>query len=290
MNCEPQPARVTLTLDGDRINRSASVKRQRRTRSDHKYVRLVSGSNLYQARIWHPVVGSINLGLYDTDTAAAQVVRNWINAGCDPCRGLPEGVLPKWVKLVEGQFYGSFAGRRAIASKHPDDVGPFATAEEAHAAMRGRYQRKPRCWPTQGTTKPRVIIVDRGTRFVANAFRPDVPMFHFGTFATRFEAERVAEEWLRHGADPCQHLPPGVLPKWVSRHTRKSTGKTLYRASMRIDGYPVSIQRDFATPEAAFDAALRIWRKWRKERASHRAAKRACEVTTNSMPSEKGAA
>lgn len=116
------------------VDRLLGIRRRGRRRYAHKYVRLVSGSQLYQARAWHPVVGSVNLGLYPEEHAAWAAVKAWIKAGCDPCRGLPDGVLPKWVKS-DGDGY------RVIARKKLLHVpGKFATPEEAHRAARERYR------------------------------------------------------------------------------------------------------------------------------------------------------
>lgn len=101
----------------------------------HLYVRKVGGRK-YQARVWLPApLGSVNLGLYDDEAPAWRAVRAWIAAGADPCRGLPPGVLPKWVR-DDGR--GGFLGRRATAEGF-SLAGPFPTPEEAHHAVRAGF-------------------------------------------------------------------------------------------------------------------------------------------------------
>jgi hypothetical protein len=85
-------------------------RRPNRHQYGYKYVRLVptkGGIVLFQSRAWHPVVGSVNIGLFRCERDAIAATRRWIQAGCDPCQGLAEGVLPKWVKRANGgQFVG----------------------------------------------------------------------------------------------------------------------------------------------------------------------------------------
>lgn len=117
------------------IDRVLGVQRRGRRRYSHKYVRLVSGTQLYQARVWHPVVGSVNLGLYRDEHAAWLAVKVWVQAGCNPCRGMPEGVLPKWVER-DGEGY------RVIVRKDMERVpGWFERPEDAHRAACERYGR-----------------------------------------------------------------------------------------------------------------------------------------------------
>lgn len=109
-------------------------RRQRQHPCRYRYVRRLAGSRLYQARTYISPEkgGSINLGLYETEAAAHQVVTTWIRAGADPTKGLPPGVLPKYVKRVEGGFTWDVkvAGRRLQG-------GLFADAAEAfHDALR----------------------------------------------------------------------------------------------------------------------------------------------------------
>lgn len=107
--------------------------RDRRHACRYRYVRRPTGSHLYQARVYLPVDkgGSINLGLYETESAAHQVVTAWIRAGADPTKGLPAGVLPKYVKAVEGGFtWGVVLGGKRLGGEL------FATVEGAfHAAL-----------------------------------------------------------------------------------------------------------------------------------------------------------
>jgi hypothetical protein len=109
-------------------------KRERRHRCDYLYVRKVAGRK-YQARVWLPApLGSINLGLYDDERSAWHAVRQWIRAGADPCDNLPEGVLPKWVKVApDGSFFGIAKMRFCVIR-----MGPFATPQECHRAMFAR--------------------------------------------------------------------------------------------------------------------------------------------------------
>lgn len=115
----------------------AKNRRSPARRCDYLYVRQVRtphGRWLFQARAWLPLpLGSIHLGLYDTERAAWGVVRAWIKAGADPVHGLPDGVLPKWVRrLRDGTFLAVRRDRRG--ERLP--LGVFPTAEAAHAAAR----------------------------------------------------------------------------------------------------------------------------------------------------------
>ncbi len=123
---------------GDAMQKLLSVKRRSHREYERKYVRLVSGTNLYQARAWHPIIGSVNLGLYGTETQAWAAVVVWINAGCNPCDGLPSGVLPKWAKR-DGEGY--IAVRKGIV------MGWFASAAEAHRSVRDSLEIRLVCRP-----------------------------------------------------------------------------------------------------------------------------------------------
>lgn len=120
------------------IDRLLGIKRRGRRQYGHKYVRLVSGTQLYQARAWHPVVGSVNLGLYREERAAWAAVKAWIQAGCDPCRGLPPGVLPKWV-MRDGAEFIVIARKslRVVPGRFADPVDCHRAAVE-HFAAKGR--------------------------------------------------------------------------------------------------------------------------------------------------------
>lgn len=118
---------VHLSFD-EAMCRAMGKKRRSRRQYVHKYVRLVTNANVYQARTWHPVVGSVNLGCYRSESAAWQAVKTWIQAGCDPCKGLPDGVLPKWV-VRDGD---SFIVKRRPGA--PVVEGRFSSQEAAHRA------------------------------------------------------------------------------------------------------------------------------------------------------------
>jgi hypothetical protein len=132
-------------------------RRERTCESRYRYVRRVKCG--WQARI--PIgptpADSINLGLF-TDTShggseaaewAAGRAATWFSrlrtAGktcwqviCElKARGyVPEGVLPRWVYRRADGMYA--AKRRAVKSAAIDLPGPFASPEEAFAAMRER--------------------------------------------------------------------------------------------------------------------------------------------------------
>ncbi len=131
----PLEAAIERVVENRRRSREKHQKfisRRRRGRKvyRYKYVRLVSGTNLYQARPWHPVVGSINLGLYKNERDAWHAVQAWIQAGCDPCRGLPPGILPKWVKEIDGRFVAG--DRRGVWF----ELGDWGCPVECHEAAR----------------------------------------------------------------------------------------------------------------------------------------------------------
>ena len=115
--------------------------RDRRHACRYRYVRRPTGSRLYQARVYLPVEkgGSINLGLYETEAAAHQVVTAWIRAGADPTKGLPPGVLPKYVKSVEDGFTWTvtLGGRRLGGEVFATAREAFYAALEAVNAARG---------------------------------------------------------------------------------------------------------------------------------------------------------
>lgn len=122
-----------LSLD-EAVCRVMGKKRRSRRQYSHKYVRLVANANVYQARAWHPVVGSVNLGCYGSESAAWAAVKTWIRAGCDPCRGLPDGVLPKWV-VRDGDVF--IVKRRPGV---PVVAGRYASPEAAHRAAIERFK------------------------------------------------------------------------------------------------------------------------------------------------------
>ena len=115
-------------------------RRHRQHPCRYRYVRRLAGSRLYQARTYISPEkgGSINLGLYETEAAAHQVVTAWIRAGADPTKGLPEGVLPKYVKQVEGGFTWDVkvAGRRLQGGLFADPADAFRDALQAVNAAR----------------------------------------------------------------------------------------------------------------------------------------------------------
>jgi hypothetical protein len=120
----------------DAIDRILRIRRrQNRYQYSYKYVRLVratGGSVLFQSRAWHPVVGSVNIGLFRSEREAIVATQRWIRAGCDPCQGLAEGVLPKWVRRTSGgKFVAVF--KQKGGDRHT--TSEFATAVDAHQAM-----------------------------------------------------------------------------------------------------------------------------------------------------------
>jgi len=115
---------------------SASISPPRRRsptfdrRSYYLYFRSVrdkTGTYVWQARPFlNETVGHVNLGCYRDERAAWEAVRLWVRAGADPCRGLPPGVLPKWVVRLPGSRFGA-ARRTAGGSRVPVPGGPWAT-------------------------------------------------------------------------------------------------------------------------------------------------------------------
>lgn len=105
--------------------------RSKRHACQYKWVRRI-GPHSYQARVWLPVErgGSINLGLYDSEIKAYAAVRAWVKAGADPVKGLPECVLPKYVRGEEGRFHWSVTTR---AGKITSQI-TYRTAADAHRA------------------------------------------------------------------------------------------------------------------------------------------------------------
>ncbi len=123
---------------------SASISPPRRRsptfdrRSYYLYVRSVrgkTGTYVWQARPFlNETVGHVNLGCYRDERAAWEAVRLWVRAGADPCRGLPPGVLPKWVVRLSSGRFGA-ARRTAGGSRVPVPGGPWGTPEAAFAAV-----------------------------------------------------------------------------------------------------------------------------------------------------------
>jgi hypothetical protein len=114
-------------------------KRQRNHACQYLYVRRVKGFK-YQARVWLPMpLGSINLGLYNSEREAWMAFKAWLKAGGDPVKGLPAGVLPKWVRrTTRSRFLGRLRTLEGVVL-----VGPFATAEDAHRAVRASFEVRP---------------------------------------------------------------------------------------------------------------------------------------------------
>lgn len=104
----------------------------------YKYVR--KRRRKWEARVWiSQVIGHIELGYYETRSAAWQVIRVWMKAGCHPARGLPAGILPKWV-VRNGDGFSvrmRFAGREVTGGPL---VRVFATAEEAFAGAEAQVE------------------------------------------------------------------------------------------------------------------------------------------------------
>jgi hypothetical protein len=107
-------------------------------RSHYLYVRSVrgkTGTYVWQARpFYNAVVGHVNLGCYREERAAWEAVRVWVRAGADPCRGLPPGVLPKWVvrRPQDGRYDAirrTKGGTRVLVPG-----GPWSTPEAAFTA------------------------------------------------------------------------------------------------------------------------------------------------------------
>ena len=110
---------------------SAKPARQRNHPSQYLFVRKVKGFK-YQARAWLPSpLGSINIGLHPSEREAWMAVKAWLKAGGNPLKGLPAGVLPKWVRRTNrGRFLGRLKGADGVVV-----IGPFRTPEEAHRAV-----------------------------------------------------------------------------------------------------------------------------------------------------------
>lgn len=117
-----------MPLD-EAMRKLMGVRHRGRRRYVYKYVRLVSGRNVFQARAWHPVIKSVHLGCYLSEREAWSAVKEWIRAGCHPCKGLRDGVLPKWVERDGNHFRVTDRGKLNLGI---DRV--FETAEEAHMA------------------------------------------------------------------------------------------------------------------------------------------------------------
>ena len=121
----PQP-----THDGVR-------RRERTHRCRYKYVRRVG--LMYQARVYLPLpVGSVNVGLYATESAAHLAVQAWLRSGADPRRGLPGGVLPKWVHADGDAFRWRVRLRGEWHGGGPFDTAAAAFDAGARFASRGR--------------------------------------------------------------------------------------------------------------------------------------------------------
>ena len=111
--------------------RPAKPTRQRTHPSQYLFVRKVKGWK-YQARAWLPEpLGSINIGLHNSEREAWIAVKAWLKAGGNPLKGLPQGVMPKWVrKTKRGRFVGRLKGAEGVVL-----IGPFRSPEEAHRAV-----------------------------------------------------------------------------------------------------------------------------------------------------------
>jgi hypothetical protein len=100
------------------------VRKRQSTENQFKYVKRVRTMRhgyRWQARAWLSLpIGSVNLGYHPTEQDAWEAVSSWIKAGGDPVRGLPEGILPKWVSQLDGQFWAILRqGKRRVK------LGPF---------------------------------------------------------------------------------------------------------------------------------------------------------------------
>ena len=130
-----RPGEVAMVTSA-RLPTDQAPKPRRRTHpSRYLFVRRLRKGILrvWQARTWLPEpLGSINLGIHEDEWSAHRAVQAWIRAGADPCRGLPDGVLPKWVRLSPD---GTFTGWVRLAGELVER-GPFPTAEDAHIVMR----------------------------------------------------------------------------------------------------------------------------------------------------------
>lgn len=114
-------------------------------RSRYPYVRSVrgkTGTYVWQARPFlNATVGHVNLGCYHEERAAWEAIRRWVRAGADPCRGLPPGVLPKWVvRRPQDGRYDALRRRRG-GTRVSVPGGPWATPGAAFAAALAAVER-----------------------------------------------------------------------------------------------------------------------------------------------------
>jgi hypothetical protein len=153
----------------------------------------------YQARVWpgsrDRLYGSINLGLYETEAAAQAAIREWVKAGCHPARGLPPGILPKWVtrgpgglrwserRIREWEENGRKYWTRLRFLGLKLDAGPFRTAEEAFEAadVAAKAVLKP-----YGKLPPGVV--PRAAGFAVRYWNGERPVVLNGPFRTPAEA------------------------------------------------------------------------------------------------------
>jgi hypothetical protein len=202
------------------------VRRPNRTQYGHKYIRAVrseTGGVLYQARAWHPVVGSISIGCFRSEHEATKAVKAWLRAGCDPCKGLAEGVLPKWTRrVVGGGFQGIYRNPATIwtgparsdpITAHHDSIEWLTSQGLIPVQGRRRNREKQQ----QSRSKP---AHSRDIQQLADGWHLHINepgrALIAGPFASLPEAERVRRDWLAIAPKPAtpyhRHVTAFALP------------------------------------------------------------------------------
>jgi hypothetical protein len=106
--------------------------------NNRKYV--IKRGNRWHVRVWmpHPVC-TIWLGSYTSEREGWQVMMGWLKAGGCAYRGLPAGVLPKWVVRVGEGYRACICLSRLNVPVWRSEV-IYSDPAEAHLAALARWR------------------------------------------------------------------------------------------------------------------------------------------------------
>jgi hypothetical protein len=142
--------------------------------------------------------GPINLGLYDNEPLAKAAIDVWVAAGARPDRGLPPGIMPKWVYQNDDGTFGAycrFAGREIKVRSRPD----------AGEAFRACYEKVRRIRDEDGPLPPGVVV--RCDGYAVRYWSRGAILVQYGPFKSPGEARAAMIEHLglqKTGSPNCQ--------------------------------------------------------------------------------------
>lgn len=121
---------------------SATITPVRRNGTRIQYIQRTR-TGRWKARGWHPVLGTIYLGLWRNPREARAAVESWYAEGGDPLKGLPPRVKPKYVREIEPGVFVATA--KLMGAEYQS--GEHSTAAEAHTdvvakIIRARNKRR----------------------------------------------------------------------------------------------------------------------------------------------------